>query len=109
MKNKIEEFSNIKFEIEELLPAIRASITKILIKKYKLKEERVAVMLGLTQAAISKYLNNDYSKKVKNIESKFNKNMVNELVKNIIEGRKNKANTIVCKICKKSYLYSKRI
>ena len=39
-----------------LIPAVRAILAKKLIKEYSLKEEDVAKVLGITQAAISNYV-----------------------------------------------------
>lgn len=39
-----------------ILPAIRSELAKILIKKYKLTQRKVASLLGITEAAISRYV-----------------------------------------------------
>lgn len=54
--------------IKEFLPAMRANITKILASKHHLTQAEIASQLGLTQAAVSKYLSGDYSNEVKVIE-----------------------------------------
>jgi predicted transcriptional regulator len=43
-------------DAKSLIPAIRAILAKKLIKEYKMKEEIVAKVLGVTQAAISNYV-----------------------------------------------------
>lgn len=53
--------------VQKYLPAMRASIAKKLYKK-GLTQEQIARELGLTQAAVSKYLSNKYGKEVKKIE-----------------------------------------
>ena len=45
-----------EIEAKSLIPAIRAILAKKLIKEYDLKEEIVAKVLGITQAAVSNYL-----------------------------------------------------
>lgn len=45
-----------EIEAKSLIPAIRAILAKKLIKEYKMKEEIVAKVLGVTQAAISNYV-----------------------------------------------------
>jgi len=45
-----------EIEAKSLIPAIRAIIAKKLITEYKMKEEVVAKVLGVTQAAISNYI-----------------------------------------------------
>jgi predicted transcriptional regulator len=45
-----------EIEAKSLIPAIRAILAKKLIKEYSLKEEDVARVLGITQAAVSNYV-----------------------------------------------------
>ncbi len=45
-----------EIEAKSLLPAVRAILAKKLIKEYSLKEEDVAKVLGITQAAVSNYV-----------------------------------------------------
>jgi predicted transcriptional regulator len=45
-----------EIEAKSMIPAIRAILAKKLIKDYDLKEEVVAKVLGITQAAVSNYL-----------------------------------------------------
>ena len=45
-----------EIEAKSLIPAVRAILAKKLIKEYALKEEDVAKVLGITQAAISNYV-----------------------------------------------------
>lgn len=45
-----------EIEAKSLIPAIRAILAKKLITEHKMKEEVVAKVLGVTQAAISNYI-----------------------------------------------------
>ena len=45
-----------EIESKSLIPAIRAILSKKLIREYNLKEETVAKLLGITQAAVSNYI-----------------------------------------------------
>ena len=45
-----------EIEAKSLIPAVRAILAKKLIKEYSLKEEDVAKVLGITQAAVSNYV-----------------------------------------------------
>jgi predicted transcriptional regulator len=45
-----------EIEAKSLIPAVRAILAKKLIKEYALKEEDVARVLGITQAAVSNYV-----------------------------------------------------
>jgi uncharacterized protein len=45
-----------EIEAKSLIPAVRAILAKKLIKEYTLKEEDIAKVLGITQAAVSNYV-----------------------------------------------------
>ena len=45
-----------EIEAKSLIPAIRSILARKLIKEFHLKEEDVAKMLGVTQAAVSNYV-----------------------------------------------------
>lgn len=56
--------------IKYFIPAIRAGVTKELSKRFDFKQEEIALRLGITQAAVSKYLNGKYNQKIKLLEKK---------------------------------------
>ncbi|WP_415282367.1 transcriptional regulator [Candidatus Nitrososphaera sp. FF02] len=45
-----------EIEAKSLIPAVRAVLAKKLIKEYSLREEDIAKVLGITQAAVSNYV-----------------------------------------------------
>jgi predicted transcriptional regulator len=45
-----------EIEAKSLIPAVRAILAKKLIREYALKEEDIAKVLGITQAAVSNYV-----------------------------------------------------
>lgn len=45
-----------EIEAKSLIPAVRAILAKKLIREFSLKEEDVAKVLGITQAAVSNYV-----------------------------------------------------
>jgi predicted transcriptional regulator len=45
-----------EIEAKSLIPAVRAILAKKLISEYSLKEEDIAKVLGITQAAVSNYV-----------------------------------------------------
>lgn len=45
-----------EIEAKSLIPAVRAILAKKLIREYTLKEEDIARVLGITQAAVSNYV-----------------------------------------------------
>lgn len=54
--------------VKLFLPAIRAGVTKELYKKYNFNQVDIATKLGITQAAVSKYISGKYSKQIKTLE-----------------------------------------
>jgi len=88
--------------IKEFLPAMRASTIKLLSGKYKLTQADIAGNLGLTQAAVSKYLSGDYSKEIKLVEGVSDiKKMSEEVASLIAEKKANKLQVVhsVCNSC----------
>lgn len=89
--------------IKYFIPAVRASATKKLSKNYNLTQVDIASKLGITQSAVSKYLSEKYSDKIKDLEKeKVVKAISESVVDSII---KNKTATIkfsedFCKYCK---------
>ena len=54
-----------EIEVWYLLPALRREVAKSLIKKHKLNQKKVAEILGITEAAISQYLNSKRATEIK--------------------------------------------
>jgi predicted transcriptional regulator len=89
--------------IKQLLPAIRAGVTKELAKKYNFNQIEIASKLGVTQAAVSKYLSGDYAQGIKNIESKKTiKENSKKIAYLIAKGKSDKKQIVeaVCDSCK---------
>ncbi len=88
--------------IKRFLPAIRSSITKELFNKYDFNQEEIAKRLGVTQAAVSKYLSGKYAQNIKNLEkNKKIKEISKKLSSLIVADRNNKAKLVshVCNSC----------
>ena len=51
------------------IPAVRVVVAKSLSNKYKMNQQQIAKRLGITQVAVSKYLNCRYSSKIAKIEA----------------------------------------
>jgi len=89
--------------IKQLLPAIRAGVTKELSKRHGLNQVEIATKLGVTQAAVSNYLSGNYARGIKVVE---NKKVVKENSRRIADliakGRTDKKQIIkaVCDSCK---------
>lgn len=94
--------------LKYFLPAVRANVVeKLYEKKYTQKE--IAMLLGISQAAVSKYLSKKYNTKIKKLkERKEVKSAADEFVEKLL---KNKDTQIdfksFCKICMEEKLYKK--
>ena len=82
--------------------AVRAGVSKQLAVKYKFKQAEIAVRLGITQAAVSKYLSGFYSHKVKTIEENPRVQRAIKKIAASIASSKTKKNKLVQQILKTS-------
>jgi len=91
--------------LKYFLPALRARVVEEL---YKLdfSQEEIAKKLGISQAAVSKYINKNYSKKIAKIkESEEIKNIAKEFVENILKNKDVQVDfKKFCELCKKQKL-----
>ena len=100
-----------EIEVWYVIPAIRKELAKILIKKYKLKQKKVAEILGITESAISQYLHKKRAKEIgfpksmkKNLENaaekifKNNRKALSEIIWLLNVAKKQ---GIICQVCKK--------
>lgn len=84
--------------IRKFIPALKIAVAKEL-KERGLKQIEIANILGLTQAAISKYFAEKYSKEVKRIEKeKELKIIARKMVESMFKERKDMG-IIICKYC----------
>ncbi|MDE1856502.1 MAG: hypothetical protein KGH98_00280 [Candidatus Micrarchaeota archaeon] len=91
--------TNYERVLKEFLPAFKAGAAKAMVREYKLSQQESASILGITQAAISKYLNNSYSAKIKRIESGLDKRMIRRFVEERMNGSRRGAQRIACDMC----------
>ncbi len=92
--------------MKEFLPAIRAGITKELSNKYSYNQTEIASKLGITQAAVSKYLTGDYTEPIKHLEnSKELRDVIENIASNIANGSFKKKEIIetVCTKCEQFF------
>ncbi len=54
-----------EIEVWYIIPAVRRELAMALIRKHKLKQNKVAEILGTSEAAISQYLSNKRGKEIK--------------------------------------------
>jgi len=87
-----------------ILPAIRSIMTRELINTYKMTQQEVADLLGITQAAVSQYNRQSRGSKVKLLENqKEIINIIHDLTKDIVDKKidAKEINRRFCKICKR--------
>lgn len=88
--------------VKFLLPAIRAGVAKELYNKYDFNQVEIARKLGITQAAVSKYIAGKYSKEIKLLEENGEiKEQTNKMA-SYIAGRSKKLGVVesTCYACK---------
>jgi hypothetical protein len=85
--------------IKEFMPSLRAKAAKIMYDERKLRQEDIARFLGITQAAVSKYLSGKYSDTVKVFESTLKKSEVEVFVDRMVADRPYESQKVVCKMC----------
>ncbi len=86
--------------MKEVIPTIRYALVKELKVKYNKKEEDIARSLEVTQAAISKYLRGKISEKIRDLETRVDKELIDKYAKRIAGGDKEAANICICTACK---------
>lgn len=88
---------------KQILPAVRASIAETMSKKYNYTQEAIAAKLGVVQVAVSKYLNNKYSKEIELIKSYILKNNLNSgIIEDIMDSRDAATiNQTIMKLCER--------
>lgn len=82
-----------------IVPAARVVIARELKIRYNMTEARIAQILGIAQAAVSKYLNEDYSENVKSATEKVDMGSVNRYIEKIASGNENELKKCVCTVC----------
>lgn len=83
--------SNYEIAYGRIIPAFRRAVAREMYTHYHLKQADIAKRLGITQAAVSKYI----SSPVKAGSDKF----VTDFVKASIDGHVHKARESMCKAC----------
>ncbi len=93
---------------KDILPAVRAAIAERLSKEYNYRQIDIAKKLGVAQVAVSKYLNNKYSKHVARIkEFVVEKGMLNNVIKEILNGdEQTKISRKIDEVCSSDSLLS---
>lgn len=92
----VKMMTNYERVMKRFIPAFRVKAAKIMVNEYGVKQQQAAMMLGTTQAAISKYLKND-SKRFGdvNIESK----PLRQFIGSVKANDNNGAQKVMCTMC----------
>jgi predicted transcriptional regulator len=99
-----------EIEVWYIIPAVRRELAVILGEKHKLKQKKIAELLGTSEAAVSQYLskkraneikfpkemNGDFEKACEEI-IKDNKKVVGEIMKLVNLSKKNGVSCCMCK------------
>lgn len=84
----------------KFMPALRQYTVYILVNEMHMNQKEAAMAMGVTQAAISKYLNKKkISKETSSIMSNFNSSYVYDYVKNVLSKNDINAQKSVCHLC----------
>ncbi len=81
--------------LREVMPVIKASAAMMMTKDYGMKQQRIAKLLEVTQAAVSKYLNGEMAVP----DRKLDANMVKGFVDSLLHGDKIGAQRYKCMLC----------
>lgn len=77
--------------IKLAIPAIRAAIAEQLTSNYAFTQFEIAQHLGITQSAVSKYVNNRYSKKIDSLKNAIEKTKAEKEIIDMIISKKSVA------------------
>ncbi len=90
---------NYEVASKAVIPAARLRIARELRSKFNLTESRIASILGVAQAAVSKYLNGEYSKSIDDLAKRIDPSEIDPHIKKIAEGSTTELKKCVCSIC----------
>ncbi len=85
--------------LNEFMPAFKVKAAEILVTKNSMSQQKAANLLGLSQAAISKYINGIYSKSIEKSLVKIDDNAMERFVHNISKDNGIAAQRAICKAC----------
>ncbi|MCL5092880.1 MAG: hypothetical protein M1128_00205 [Candidatus Marsarchaeota archaeon] len=77
--------------IKLAIPAIRAAIAEQLISNYGFTQFEIARYLGITQSAVSKYVNNRYSSNINSLKGAIEKSKADKEIISMIVSKKSAA------------------
>ena len=84
---------------EEVIPAARVVIARALKEEYGMSESKIAQILGVAQAAVSKYLNKKCSASVERLCSSISSSDLSPYMADISKGDKARLRACICSLC----------
>jgi predicted transcriptional regulator len=88
--------TNYERVMKRFIPAFRLKAAKMMVNEYKIKQQKVASILGTTQAAVSKYLTQNIDK-YPDIE--IDSKMLKEFIEKSEVNQTRSAQKIMCTVC----------
>lgn len=88
--------TNYERVMKSFIPAFRLKAAKMMIKDYGIKQQQAAVILGTTQAAISKYLK---ASSEKYVDVKIDSKLLKDFIERMNVKDENGGQRIMCNMC----------
>jgi len=88
--------------VKSVIPAIRAYVAKELTQTYKMKQNDVARLLGITQTAISKYVRDVRGRVIRIDQTEEIRNMMNQMASQAADEKISRTQLTLrfCEVCK---------
>jgi hypothetical protein len=93
MKNLPQEI-----EMWYLIPSLRKELARIFVEEYKLNQKAISTLLGITEATVSHYINEQRGQKIKFAEEEII--LIKKSAENMIKKKSSYAREI-CSLCDK--------
>ena len=93
------EFTDYERVAKRFMPALRLNAARMMVGKYGIKQSEAAAMLGITQAAISKYLNGSAGK---HSDVVISKKSLEEFIGHMMAKREIDGQRVVCGMCQRN-------
>jgi len=88
--------TNYERVMKRFMPAFRLKAAQMMIQEYGIRQQQAAIILGTTQAAISKYLKEN-SEKYSDV--KIDAKLLREFIERMKVGDEKSAQSIMCGMC----------
>ncbi len=96
-------FDNYDKVTKKFMPAFKSSAANVMTKEFGITQQKAAVLLGVTQAAISKYIN---GRKRRHSDIKIGKEDIKAFVERVSRNDIKGGQRILCKVCQENAKFS---